>query len=1248
MLAPWHGARAACPANSSVSNEAALNAAITAYNAANGNCSVTIQLTADIALSASTTPIDNTHNMVQLTINGAGHKVDGQDIAGVRVFEIATSTKVTMNNITVKGGRRLDSSSVAGAGAGIRNAGTLALNQSTVTGNAGPRGAGIAQLGGRLDIVSSTIFDNHAVVDFGGGVVILGGAAVTMKNSTVSGNSAQAGGDGIFLGDNTTTLNLDSVTITDNEDYGLEMRIGSPTLTIRNSIIADNRSIDDCRLAGAGTSVPTIVDQGHNFIGTQDGCTFVDGANGNFVGAGAAYLKPLANYGGPTLTHMPRLHSPLLNTGSTTLTVDQRGVARPIGAAADIGAVEGDLCQQNTWTIDDPLEPEREYNAALACFHAKTTPGVYTVQLTGTVYVRSDTPVIDNTTSGVSLVIQGPGTLHGTFTPSVTKNVQVAASTTVVINEVSIQETMGRGIDNSGNLQLHRCTVYFNQLPAANDVGAGVRNQSSGTMLINQCLIRQNKAPGSNGRGGGIFNAGTMTIRNSTIAENEAGNGGGLALFAGGTVDLDSATITKNTATQTAGGIILNGGGAVVRNSLIADNNGGLDCSSAGTLMNAGHNLVQNPGASCGFVDGVNGDIVGHAPMLGSLRANGGPTLTYELLPGSPATDAGATGLGVDQRNKPRPVGSAPDIGAYEDQQLASLTVGVQVQSIANVTFPFNVTGDGVGFTPLSFGLSGAIVGAANRTDDVPNGHYQIKETVPSGWFVLSIDCIGATAATTDVAMATANLTLAPTDVAGCEFKNRKLQLTLTYRLDPNPHGSLTGTTIQTVNYGGNGTAVTAVPDTGYHFVSWSDNSTANPRTDTNVQTDLVVFASFEINQYTLTYAAGANGSITGTSPQTVNHGSNGSAVTAVPSTGYHFVQWSDGRTDNPRTDTNVQGNVGVTATFAINTYTLTYTAGANGSITGASPQTVNYGSDGSSVSAVPALHYHFVQWSDGATANPRTDTNVQANVSVTAQFAIDTFTLTYAAGANGSISGTSPQTVGYGSSGAAVTAVPSTGYHFVQWSDGSTANPRTDTNVQGNLSVTAQFAINTYSLTYAAGANGTISGASSQTVNYGASGTTVTAVPSPQYHFVQWSDASTQNPRSDTNVQGNVSVTATFAPNILVFTSQPATVSQGNALGAIVVAEQDGNGQTQPDTATVTFTATSNCGTLNLGSAAMVGGVVTLTSTQRYYTLASGYAVTATISSPPSTPIAPTTSTTFDVVSGDLIFGNGLESCTP
>ena len=386
---------------------------------------------------------------------------------------------------------------------------------------------------------------------------------------------------------------------------------------------------------------------------------------------------------------------------------------------------------------------------------------------------------------------------------------------------------------------------------------------------------------------------------------------------------------------------------------------------------------------------------------------------------------------------------------------------------------------------------------------------------------------------------------------------------TLTYTAGAN--GTLTGTSPQTVNYGANGTAVTAVPNTHYHFVSWSDGVLTASRTDMNVTANISVTASFAIDQYTLTYTAGANGTLTGTSPQTVNYGANGTAVTAVPNTHYHFVSWSDGVLTASRTDMNVTANISVTASFAIDTYTLAYTAGANGTLTGSTSQTVDYDGSGTAVTAVPNLHYHFVNWSDGSTANPRTDTHVTANLSVTANFAIDQYTLAYTAGANGTLTGTSPQTVDYGASGSPVTAVPNTGYHFTSWSDGVLTASRTDANVTANISVTANFAINTYTLTYTAGANGTISGTSPQTVNHGVSGTAVTAVPNTGYHFVDWSDASTANPRTGANVTANISVTASFAINTYTLTytagangtisgTSPQTVNYG-ASGSPVTA---------------------------------------------------------------------------------------------
>ena len=74
---------------------------------------------------------------------------------------------------------------------------------------------------------------------------------------------------------------------------------------------------------------------------------------------------------------------------------------------------------------------------------------------------------------------------------------------------------------------------------------------------------------------------------------------------------------------------------------------------------------------------------------------------------------------------------------------------------------------------------------------------------------------------------------------------------------------------------------------------------------------------------FTLTYTAGAHGSITGTSPQTVTYGASGTQVTAVADTGYHFVNWSDSLTTASRTDSNITADQSVTANFAVNVYTI-------------------------------------------------------------------------------------------------------------------------------------------------------------------------------------------------------------------------------------------------------------------------------------------------------------------------------------
>jgi LmbE family N-acetylglucosaminyl deacetylase len=217
-------------------------------------------------------------------------------------------------------------------------------------------------------------------------------------------------------------------------------------------------------------------------------------------------------------------------------------------------------------------------------------------------------------------------------------------------------------------------------------------------------------------------------------------------------------------------------------------------------------------------------------------------------------------------------------------------------------------------------------------------------------------------------------------------------------------------------------------------------------------------------NQFTITASAGSNGSISPTGAVNVDYGADQTfTITAAAGCGIAdvVVDGASVGVVSSRTFTGVTSDHSISATFIAGVFTLSYRAGSHGSVTGVSPQTVTTGGSGTAVTAVPDSGYHFVQWSDGLKTATRTDTNVVADIDVTAQFASDvSFTLTYRAATNyGAIMGSTSQTVPSGGDGSAVTAMPDSGYHFVQWSDGLTTATRTDTHVAANLDVTARFA---------------------------------------------------------------------------------------------------------------------------------------------------------------------------------------------
>jgi predicted outer membrane repeat protein len=175
-----------------------------------------------------------------------------------------------------------------------------------------------------MTVTDSTVSGNTA--DYSGGGIY--GDGLTLTNSTVSGNTADYSGGGIY-GDGLTLTNS-TVSGNDANQSGAGIYSGDATLT--HTIVAGN-----------GTTTPNCNEAldslGYNLT-DDDSCGFT--APGDLVVADAM-LGPLADNGGPTETHALLAGSPAIDAGSPDCpppSTDQRGVTRPQGAACDVGAFE--------------------------------------------------------------------------------------------------------------------------------------------------------------------------------------------------------------------------------------------------------------------------------------------------------------------------------------------------------------------------------------------------------------------------------------------------------------------------------------------------------------------------------------------------------------------------------------------------------------------------------------------------------------------------------------------------------------------------------------------------------------------------------------------------------------------------------------------------------------------------------------------------------------------------------------------
>jgi hypothetical protein len=150
--------------------------------------------------------------------------------------------------------------------------------------------------------------------------------------------------------------------------------------------------------------------------------------------------------------------------------------------------------------------------------------------------------------------------------------------------------------------------------------------------------------------------------------------------------------------------------------------------------------------------------------------------------------------------------------------------------------------------------------------------------------------------------------------------------------------------------------------------------------------------------------------------------------VTAKPNEGYHFVQWSDGVIENPRTLTLTSDST-IIAEFAPNRYSISINCNPEEGIVKGDTGSFAYLSE-HIYEAVANYGYTFAQWSDGVTDNPRNIILTQDTV-ITAQYNINHYPVIFL-DYNSTV--LSEQNIAFNSAAKSPSISEREGYSFIGW----------------------------------------------------------------------------------------------------------------------------------------------------------------------------------------------------------------------
>ncbi|MBF0099775.1 MAG: InlB B-repeat-containing protein, partial [Desulfobacterales bacterium] len=353
---------------------------------------------------------------------------------------------------------------------------------------------------------------------------------------------------------------------------------------------------------------------------------------------------------------------------------------------------------------------------------------------------------------------------------------------------------------------------------------------------------------------------------------------------------------------------------------------------------------------------------------------------------------------------------------------------------------------------------------------------------------------------------------------------------------------------------------LTATPNSGYSFTSWSGGITGTDATKTLIiNSNTAVTAKFDEivpDTYTLTTTSGSGGCISRDVTQTAYTEGTIVTLTATPESCYHFSGWS-GACANNSTSTcqlTMDGNKSATANFTIKTYSLSVTS-TNGTVTPSPSGTTFTCGTSVTLSVTPNEGYVFTGWTGGATGTNssitvtmNSDTVLTANFQKTVQ---PTLTLNANPATGGSITASPNQTSFNQGDSVTLTAVPNSPcYEFTGWSGACSGSNTSCTLVMNeNKTVDAAFKLKQFTLTVSAD-NGTVSTSPYGSVFNCGTKVTLSAVPNTGYKFLKWSgDVTGELTGTSIVIEKNASVTAVFTPIDYTVTVSTSPTNSGQVV---------------------------------------------------------------------------------------------------